>query len=280
MIVFNSYYYFGLFLIIHMDYLSALSCYQCKGINLNYSITIDQIPSPSNDVCKIETARSSCSIRVGWFSDGQTEVSYTTDLSLPLDSVTTQIDRRVTTWSAEYSTRRYIMYNCRSSDSTPCNTAENFKRVMSSTIFPTHEQIEKFDTLIAPTTDFFGNSCFQTSNTTDCPQTNLASCQQCWGILEYSKQQNSTCAMCPPGKAITNTLGYSSTFFLNNQTRSDSITLSCRKFGPCNSIDNLLKIKDTLTTQFNFGRFNNSTIPTTSSLSMIVLFILYLLISV
>jgi hypothetical protein len=274
MIVFNYYYYFTLFLIVHMDFISALQCYECNGIVFNYSITMDKIPSPSDIGCKIGTARSSCSVRVGWFEDSGSEVFYTTDLGLPLDSISVQIDRRVTTWSAEYATRRYIIYTCQPSNSTPCNTVENFKRAMASTTFPTNEQIQKFDTLIAPTTEFFGSSCFQTSNMTTCPETNLVSCQQCWGIMEYSKQIN-TCAMCPAGKALTNFIEYSSTFFLTNQTRSDSIRLGCRKFGPCNSVENLLKIKNTLNNQFDFDQFNNSTVLSTSS--MIVLFIIFLL---
>ena len=275
MILFNYYYYIALFFIIHADYLNAFQCYECDGIFLNHSIRSDNIPPPIDHGCKIRTARHSCSVRVGWFPDGKSEIIYTSDLGLPANTINALIDRRVTTWSAEYATRRYLIYTCQPTNSTPCNTAENFERAITSTTFPTEENLEKFDTLIAPTTDFFGNTCYQESNTSDCLETNLASCQQCWGILHYSKD-NSFCAMCPSGKALTNSLEYSSTFFLNNQSRSDNIKLACRKFGACNSLDNLIKIKNTLTTQFDFEQFNHSNLSSKSSIAMIVLFILSL----
>jgi len=273
MILFN-YYYFGLFLIVHTKYLLANKCHDCNGISLNYTITINNIPSPTGNDCKIVTAKDTCSVRVVWFSDGKSEIYYSADQGLPSDSILAVTERRVTTWSGHYTTRRYIFYTCNTSDLTPCNSVENLKRAIIATTFPTDEQLEKFDSLIVPTTDFDGRTCSQSSNMTDCPQTNFASCQQCMGMIHYSEQIN-TCTMCPAGKALANFFDYSTTFFLNNQSRSDNIKLGCRKNGPCNSIENLGRIKDTLTNQFNFHQFNHST-PSISKLSMFILFMTFI----
>ena len=225
--------------------------------------------------CKIVTSKTSCSVRVSWFAHNASEVHYTADLDLPPDSISVQMDRRVTTWSAVYATRRFLIYTCQPTNTTPCNTAENVKRAIESTIFPTEEQIQKFDILIAPTTEFFGYSCSQSSTTTNCPTTNLASCQQCWGIMEYADRVD-TCAVCPAGKALANFIEYSTTFLLNNQTRSDTIKLGCRRFGPCNSVDSLTQIKNTLTTRFDFGQLFTSS-ASTVQFSMITLCFIVLL---
>jgi len=273
MILFN-YYYFGLVLIIHTKYLLAYKCHECNGISLNYSITFANIPSPTRDDCQIKTAKDSCSVRVTWFNDGTSEVYYSTDQGLPLDSVFALTERRVTAWSGQYGTRKSLVYTCKALNTTPCNTVENLQSAIIFTTFPTDEQIQKFDTLIVPTTNFDGRSCLQISNKTDCPQTNLANCQQCMSMIQYSEQIN-TCAMCPPGKAIANFFDYSTTFFLNNQTRSDVIRLGCRKYGACNSIENLEQIKNTLITDFDFNPFNYST-ASISKLSIIVLFMMFI----
>lgn len=265
--------YCALLFILQSNYLSAFQCHQCKGMIFNHSITIDEIPSPTRNDCNIVTTDSTCSVRISYFENGNSEVQYTTDLDLPVDSISVQVLRRVMTWSAAYDTRRYLIYTCHSSNSTPCNTEESLKRSMVSITFPTDDQIQKFDTLIAPTTEFFPDSCFRNSTSTDCLPSNPASCQQCWGIMEYS-EQTSVCAMCPAGKAITNFIEYSSTFYLDNQTRTDMIKLGCRQFGSCNSIENLNRIRNTLITKFNFDRFNTCTIP---QLSFVLFFFIIFL---
>jgi hypothetical protein len=273
MILFN-YYYFGLFLIVHTKYLFAYQCYECNGISLNYTVTIDNIPSPNTSNCAIVSARDSCSVRVAWFSDGKSEVYYSRDQGLPTDSIWALIERKVVAWSGQYTTGKFIIYTCNTSNTEPCNNVENLKRTIISTIFPTDEQIEKFDLLIVPTTYFDGRTCVQVSNMTDCPQTNLVSCQQCMGIIEYSDQLN-ICAMCPSGKAIQNFLEYSTTFLINNETQSDTIKLGCTQYGGCNSIENLRQIKNKLITKFDFHQFYHST-ATISKSSMFVLFIMFI----
>lgn len=268
------FYFFGLLLIIHTNYLSANNCYECSGMLLNYTVTIDNIPLPNAADCTIVVARETCSVRIGWFSDNKTEVFYTTDAGYPADSIVALTDRRVTTWSGHYATRRFIFYTCNASNVNPCNTAENLKNVIVSTTFPTDEEMEKFDSLIVPTTDFDGRTCAQTSNVTDCPQTNLASCQQCMGILGYSEQIN-TCTMCPAGKALANFFDHTTTFFLKNQTQSNNIKIGCRKYGPCNSVENLQRIRQTLTTKFNFNKYYSST-GSISKLSITILLMMFI----
>jgi hypothetical protein len=271
----NCYYYFGLCLIIHARYLSAYKCHECDGMIFNSTLTIDNLPRPDRDDCIEVTAESSCFVRIGWFGNGITEVYYSADSSLPIDSVVVITERKVTTWSGEYVTHRFIGYSCKASNTTPCNTVENLKRAILSTTFSTNEEIQKFDALIVPTTDFDGSLCSEYTNATDCPTTNLASCQQCMAIVQYSDQIN-TCTMCPAGKAITNFIDYYSTFLLNNRTRLDMIRLGCRKHGACNSIENIEQVKNTLITKFDFKNFDNST-ASISKLSKLILFIMIII---
>ncbi|CAF0975629.1 unnamed protein product [Rotaria sordida] len=273
MILFN--YYFELFLIVHARYLLAYKCHECQEMIFNYSITIDNIPSPTRDDCKIITAENGCSVYVGWFDDGTSAVYYDVDRDLPFDSVVAKTERKVTVWSGEYVTNRFISYNCKPSNITPCNTVDNIKLAIISTVFPTDEQIQKFDTLIVPTTEFYGSLCLQVSNMTYCPKTNILSCQQCIGIIQYF-QQIDICAMCPAGKAVTNFLDYYTTFFLDNHTQLDRITLACRKYGACNSIENIKQIKNTLITKFDFDKFFQSTASIIKS-TMIILFMMFVI---
>ncbi|CAF3509113.1 unnamed protein product [Rotaria sp. Silwood1] len=238
----------------------------------NYSITFDNIPSPTRDDCELVTAENGCSVRVGWLNDGTSEVYYDADPDLPFDSVVAKTERKVTTWSGEYVTNRFIAYNCKPSNTTPCNTVDNLKLAIISTVLPTDEQIQKFDSLIVPTTEFYGGLCLQVSNMTYCPNTNILSCQQCISIIQYSEQTD-ICAMCPPGKAVTNFFDYYTTYFLNNQTQLDRITLACRKYGPCNSIENIGRIKNTLITKFDFDKFFRSTTSITKP-TMIIFFMM------
>ena len=264
--------YFGFLFVLQQTSLAAFPCHQCKAMIFNHSITIDEIPSPSSDDCTIITADNTCSVRISYYENGNSEVLYTTDLDLRADTISVQILRRVTTWSAAYDTRRYMIYTCQPSNSTPCNTEGNLKRSIASTIFPNDDQIRTFDTLIAPTTEFFGRQCYQDSNSTECVENNFDSCQQCWGIMQYSAQ-TTVCGMCPAGKALTNFIEYTSTFYLDNQTRSDTIKLGCRQFNACNSIENLERIRQILITEFDFDRFNTSTIP---QLSFFLFFLILL----
>ncbi|CAF1524367.1 unnamed protein product [Adineta steineri] len=259
MTLFNYYYYYcGLFLIVYTKYLLANKCNECDGMIFNDFLTADHVPPPTRGDCEIASTDGSCSVRITWFKHSATEVYYGSDSHIPTDSIVVKTERRVTTWSGEYETRRHIIYKCKPSNTTPCNTVENLKQAIASVTFPTDEQMKKFDTLIVPTTDFDGRLCLNFSNTTNCNNINLVSCQQCIGIIQYSEHID-ICATCPANKALANFLEYETTFQVHNQTRSDVIRLGCRKRGACNSIENIEKIKKTLVTQFDFHKFSSST---------------------
>ncbi|CAF1114020.1 unnamed protein product [Adineta ricciae] len=269
-------YYFGLLvLLLHAQCRLALQCYECNGMNFNMSLTSDNIPSPTAPDCEIVSAQSTCSVRIGWYKGNKTEVYYGADTPLPIDSVMIKTERKVTAWSGEYETRRFIIYNCKASNSTPCNTVENAKRAIKSTTFPTDEQIDKLDSLIVPTTDFDGRMCLNFTNASDCRETNIVACQQCIGIVQYFETPD-VCATCPAGKAIMNFFDYESTFFLTNRTYFDVIRLGCRKYGVCNSIENMDRIKNTLSTNFDFKKFYYSTASLTKS-NVIVFISIFLL---
>lgn len=264
--------YFGLFLFIYVKYTLANVCYECSGMVYKYPITIDNVPAPNGEQCGVTVAENTCSVRVTWFDDGSSEVHYLPDANLPIDTILTKTERKVTAWSGEYITNKYLAFTCQASNTTPCNTPGNLRRAILSTTWSQPEQTEKFDTLIVPTTDFYGSSCLQVSNASYCPKTNLLSCQQCMAIVQYDEEKR-VCAMCPSGKALTNFYEYETTFYLKNQTRSDKIILACRKRGACNAIENIDRIKDGLVTKFDFKKFYRSSATNIKSTMNILLMI-------
>ena len=250
--------FIGLIILVQNQYLFANQCYDCTQ-SFNYPITIENLTETVTNSCSIQTNVSACFTRVTWFEAGHSELYFTSE-SDPVvdDTIKILVNRRVITWSAEYTTRRYIIHICQNSNNLPCNTIDNLKRLLASTTLPTDEQIAKFDSLIAPTTDFYGGSCFNQTNATACPTTNIASCQQCMGIMEYANE-TTYCLMCPAGKANANFFDYESTYALKNQTHSYTVRLGCRKYSQCNSIENINKIKTTLSSYFDYSTFNGST---------------------
>ena len=172
-----------------------------------------------------------------------------------------------------YATHQFISYNCNASNPIPCNTVNNLKRILTSTILPTNEEIQKFDTLIVPTVHFDSSLCLQISNMTNCPESNLDSRQQCINIIQYSETRD-TCAVCLSGQAFMSLFNFYTIFLLNNRSQSDTITLACRRHGACNSVENIDKIKRTLITKFDSNKFYSAT-ASGQNLTMDILLIIY-----
>jgi hypothetical protein len=272
MTLFYCYYYFCLLLLFHTKYLQAYSCHVCDSMYFNYSITTDNLPSPTSDGCQIITAETGCFARVDWYNDQTSAVLYGTNPGFPRDTVIAQTRRGVNILSGLYIAQKYVAFICGSLNSMPCNTVDNLRRSIISTTFPTEEQIKQFDELIAPAEVFNSSLCFKFTNMTDdCSETDLLNCQQCIIGVEYSQETN-VCAACPDDEAISNFFSYDTTFLLNNRTQSEEISLTCQRNNACNSMENIEDIRKTIKSKFDFNKFFHSTASITKS-SLVLLVI-------
>ena len=240
-------------------------CHQCNVVTYNYPVTIDTLPSPTEDACAVVSTIHGCSIHVTWNADGSSDVYYRLDPPSSVDNLFVVAEYQLDFSSGEHRTQRSIGYSCRST-TTPCNTIERLKRAMLSTKFPSDEQIRQFDSFIARQDTFDPKRCLQASNRTLCPRWNLGKCEQCIGIVDY-REKIETCAMCSEGNATANFFDYSSTFLLHERKRLDRISVGCQG---CHSLEMIDQLRQNLTIQVDFDRFLRSAAPRTGFTSWIL----------
>ncbi|UJR31180.1 hypothetical protein I4U23_018687 [Adineta vaga] len=270
-----NYFHYCLYLFIlgSIQSLFAYSCYDCPLMHFDYSLTIDDFPSPTQNRCRIITAETGCYVRVSWYNNNVTEVFYGTNVKFPLDSVNIEIDRRVIISSGIYTTIKYVDYTCGSSNSTPCNTLDNLKRSFRAVKFSSEEHIDAYDTLIQPSENFDSSSCYEFQNMTDaCPKTDPSNCNKCMIDIKYS-QETVVCAVCPSDRTSYNFFLYQTKFILNNRTQLDSILVRCQQDRQCNSMTNVENIRRDIMTKFDYNQFFNST-ASSMKLSLILSFVL------
>ena len=254
-----------LLLIFYPRCVEAYQCHQCNAMTYNYPVTIDTLPSPTEDHCDVVGAMHGCYIHVAWRADGTSEVYYRVDPALTFDSLFTSVQRQLEFSTGKHKTERSIGYSCRL-NGTPCNTIEQLKRAIVSTQFPTNKQIEQFDSAIALNTAFDPQQCLQVFNRKLCPKSNLQNCEQCIGIVEY-RDKVETCAMCSEKNATANFFEYLTTFSLRERSRWDRITVACQG---CDSLNTSYEIQRTLTIKVDFDTFLRSVASSTRLTSWIL----------
>jgi hypothetical protein len=275
MISLNYVYYFYFVFILHGQDVWTYQCLKCATKFYDHLVTIDDLSSPTYDDCNIVNAFHGCYIQLDWFTDGTSELHYTTNPELPYDSILTIIERRVILDTNEYSTQRSIGYSCRS-NRTACNTIDNLKRVMIAIKFPTDERIQRFDNLILPKESFNGSSCSQFSNMINCPQPDLIHCRQCMSVVQYSRYLD-ICSTCSMEKFQRNFFVYRTIISVNTPSRSERITMTCQRGNNCNSVKNIRRIKRILTIDFHSEKFSRSIAPSTTKSTVTLLFIVIVL---
>lgn len=270
MTLLDYYSYLFLVLISYPRCIEAYQCHQCNAMTYNYPVTIDSLPSPTEDHCDVVSAIHGCYINVAWRADGTSEVYYRLDPALPFDCLFASVQRQLEFSTGKHKTERSIGYSCRS-NTTPCNTIEQLKRAILSTQFPTNKQIRQFDSAIALNAVFDPQLCLLVSNRTLCPKSNLQNCEQCIGIVEY-RHNVETCAMCSEKNATANFFDYSTTFFLRERNRLDRITVACQG---CHSLNTSDEIRQKLTIRVDFGAFLRSAASSTRLTSWILSVIVF-----
>jgi hypothetical protein len=271
MLSINCIYYFCLLLIFHPEHIWTYQCLQCVTKVFNHLGTITNLPSPTEDDCNIVTTVHGCYIHINWLADGTSEVYYKTDLDLPYDSILTIIERQVTLDTGKYLTRRSVGYSCRS-NRTACNTIDNLKRAIISITFPTNEQIEQFDPLIAPRKNFNGTFCSRISNMPNCLKSNLINCQQCISTVQFSKPLKIRSA-CRTKQVTRNSFIYRTIISLNMESQLERIIIGCQNRNVCNSMKNIKQMKRILTIKFDSKKFYRSTASTMESTILLLLMI-------
>jgi hypothetical protein len=263
----------SILLISHLHYIETYQCHQCNAMIYNYPVTIDTLPSPTEDDCDIVMAIRGCSIHVEWYADGTSEVYYRLDPPFPFDSVLAIIERESNIETGQYTTKKSISYNCRSLTA-PCNTIDHLKRAILSIKFPHHEQMKQFDRSISISTTAFDRSrCYPMSfsNGTQCSTYETNKLEQYIGIADY-RQTTHMCTICSNVRPMSaNFFDYSTTFLCNNRTRTDRISVACQTCSPMDTID---RIRHSFKIEMDFDRFFRS-----NATSMNVSLGLYLLLS-
>ena len=258
-------------ILFHTAYIWTYQCHQCNAKHYNYQVTVNNIPSPTEDDCNVILTNHSCYVHVDWFGDGTSEVYYRIDPTLPYDTIIAVTERQVILNTGTYSTRRSIGYSCRSTKRA-CNTIDDLKRAIVSVTFPTDEQMQQLDTLITPTDDFNSSSCLQISSLGNCPKSNLTNCRRCMSTVLYSKFTD-ICASCPARRVFRNYFQYDTAFLINTGSQVEKIRIGCQTPNGCNSLENTEKIKRMLSAKLNLKKFYHSTASTTKS-TILFLFII------
>jgi hypothetical protein len=271
MTLINYIYYFYVLIIFHTRCIWTYQCHQCNTKHYNYRVTINSLPSPTEDDCNVVLTNYSCYVHVDWMADGTSEVYYRIDPTLPYDSIVAITERQVNLNTGKYSTRRSVGYSCRP-NKTACNTIDDLKRVINSVTFPTDEQIRQLDTLIAPTKNFNSSSCLLVSSMGNCPEFNLTNCQRCLSAVLYYKHVD-MCATCPAQKPIRNYFSYDTAFLLNTRSQIEIIKIGCQTPNACNSLKNMELIKRMLPPKLDLKKLRRSTASSTKS-TVIFLFII------
>ena len=252
------YFYCTFIAFFHAEYLQAFPCYVCNPMYFNYTLTVDSLPAPTRPDCQVITSETGCFVRIALYDDPASGIFYGTNLGLPRETITINLERRVNISSGIYSTINYITYTCGSSETESCNTVENLKRSITAVTLPSKGQLTQFDQLIAPSAVFYSSSCYTYTNMTDyCPGFDLTTCDQCFTVVQYA-QSSEICGVCLSDEGERNYLAYDSTFH-SNRTQSDTIQLVCQQSNLCNSVANIENVRRMLASQIDYDQFPSST---------------------
>ena len=244
----------------------------CDPVYFNYSLTVDNLPSPEGPNCEVISSDTGCFARIAWYDDHSSGVFYETNLGLPRETITVNIERQVSVLSRLYNTESFITFTCGTSETKVCNTLDNLRLSIKATTLPSKGQLAQFDALITPSADFNGSSCYTYVNMTDyCPGIDLDTCDQCFTVVQYG-QSNEICGVCLSDENKWNYVAYDSTFYFN-RTQSNTIRLVCQKDDRCNSIENIENVRKTLASQVDYDQF-------TSSAALLKIFLLPLFMSI
>ena len=242
---------------------SSISCYSCKDvITVNYTVTIDHIPSFSD--CQVVDA-TQCSVSITWnihndttaivvkssqtlatTSDPQNMVMATAFMDIGPDKVTPLLAHNG-------------YFSCTNGDK--CNDESALKRFLRSLVIKDTLR-EDLASLIRIVSPFNPQSagCVSLNNATGyCPPKDLNNCQRCQiSVDQLLTPNHDVCATCPQYSINTNVVTHTTTFLLNTRSQfSDHAQINCQSMG-CNSIANINRVYQASKITFDFGTFLSS----------------------
>ncbi len=261
-----------LLLLVSPSIISSLQCNFCPSpIYLNYSVTVDTIPSLEN--CVIVDSETQCYVNIYWFRDPPISMliyAYEMD-NIPKNNETLVMSVQAQVDGDGFSKRssHEIAYVCKTSDK--CNNIDTVKRLLNSTTL-TEQFVKEFTPLLANVTSFTNDSaaaCYSFSNSTNSSQCNpsdIDHCQRCHISTDYSTSTgNEICATCPKSDLRNNKILRQMTFILDNRSQPiEHIELWCQQAGGCNSIANIIKIRQASQIKFDYDRYFDPLSPVMS----------------
>ena len=90
----SFYFYCSFIILFHAKYLQAYSCNVCDPVYFNYTVTVDNLPPPEGPNCQVISSDTGCFARIAWYDDHASGVFYETNLGLPRETISVNIQRQ------------------------------------------------------------------------------------------------------------------------------------------------------------------------------------------
>ncbi len=270
-----------LLLVAYPALVSSLQCHVCQlPFMLDYALTGSNLPSLAN--CSINDDAIQCEVTISWLRNPeQTMLGFSVNSGLFESDSSIVANVQFQLQNGEYDRRfvHYMRYTCNSPDR--CTDVANLKRVLDSLTLTENFEKEFAPLLVdVPTfNNISASECFQYMNSTNKPcaaPLDVDRCQRCLIAIDYPiLTSNEICATCPGFTGDKNAIRREIVFNLNNRSQEfERVQLWCQMEGGCNSIENINKIRQASTIQFDFNKFFGSSSSDTNSLSMLLGFII------
>ncbi|CAM2707435.1 unnamed protein product [Rotaria socialis] len=253
---------FVLLLFSSQRFVFSLECYiSVIPFVLNYSVTIDTLPSFDN--CTLVDVTGECTFTIIWLRNPEASFiifGYNTIVngsSFSSDSILASVQYELE--GDEFAKRlsHDVQYTCQSSDE--CNSGTNLKRILKSLRIEENFSIG-FNSLIAANDSFNNQSiskCYFNRSSNDCSPIDYKSCRRCEISMNFSDSStNEICATCPTVTPQFNSIRRDAIFIVNNRSQVlDNVQLSCQMGEYCNSIENIYRIRQASFIYFDFDRY-------------------------
>lgn len=260
-IMFDVIYFLVVLLIFPLRISSLIHCYDCKEtLLLNYTMTNETVPAISS-LCRSKFAHG-CMANIHWnFASKTTLLSIGVISSLPVtatfnDAISAQIQLTTNVDNETFSLIHDMNYVCNSASA--CNSENGLRKLLRSVIIQDKFR-EELPPLIKVVSPFVPQEadCLAFNNASfTCPPSDLLKCKRCsTTIVKFSPNTNEICSACNPATDIRNRVGYFRSFTVFNRTQDlDIVGLACQTKN-CNSFENIKRIYQAGSIQFNSTEF-------------------------
>jgi hypothetical protein len=256
-----------LFLFFSHNSVLSLKCYiNAIPFILNYSVTIDTLPSFDNN--SLVDVSGECTLTLMWFRNPSSsmiifgyEKMVDENNNSSVDSILASVQYQLEGEDPFKRLSHDVQLKCQSSDG--CNNPNNLKKLLKSLEINEHFS-GQFDNLLASNSSFdnesINNCYFNLNSSGQCPPIDYINCQRCEISVRYLPLSLiDICATCPRITKDENFLVRDKIFVLNNRSEIvDRIQLLCQRGEHCNSIENINQIREFSLINFDFDKYFSS----------------------